>query len=111
MRPLPLCTGEQPLVPPSCGFIFSRTSLTTRNAIEVATRTSFLTITHCTVSKVFLFCRHLSWDKRKYRLVRSRKREKTPLIKVLSYLDNTTHALLLITPDRCHINPKKRTIE
>src|SRR6185436_14456418 len=103
MRPLPLCTGEQPLVPPSCGFISSRTNLTTRNAIEVATRTSFLTIlqvvcclrrlilyrcrllhgnccmntiTHCTVSKVFLFCRHLSWDKRKYRLVRSRKREK-----------------------------------
>src|SRR6185312_15264838 len=102
MRPLSLCTGEQPLVPPSCGFIFSRTNLTTRNAIELATRTSFLTIlrvvcclrrlilyryrllhgnccmntiTHCTVSKVFLFCRHLSWDKRKHRLVRSKKRE------------------------------------
>src|SRR6185503_9304076 len=111
MRPLSLYTGEQPLVPPGRGFIFSRTNLTTRNAIEVATRTSFLTITHCTVSKVFLFCRHLSWDKRKHRLVRSRKREKTPLFKVLSYLDNTAQASLLLTPDRCYITPKKRTIE
>jgi hypothetical protein len=41
-------------------------------------------------------------------LVRSRKREKTPLFKVLSYLDNTAQALLLITPDKCHINPGKR---
>src|SRR6185369_8271668 len=98
MRPLLLRTGEQPLVPPSCGFIFSRTNLTTRNAIELTTRASFLTITHCTDSKVFLFCRHLSWDKRKHRLVRS-KREKTPLIKVLCYLDNTAQASLLITPD------------
>src|SRR6185369_9211570 len=114
MRHLSLCTGEQPLVPPSCGFIFSRTNLTTRNTIELATRASFLTIlrvvcclrrlilyrywllhgnycmntiTHCTVSKVFLFRRHLSWDKRKPRLVRSKKRKKTPLSKVLSYLD------------------------
>src|SRR6185503_4929885 len=110
MRPLPLCTGEQLLVPPSCGFIFSRTNLTTRNAIELTTGTSFLTITHCTDSKVFLFCRHLSWDKRKHRLVRSRKREKTPLIKVLCYLDNTAQASLLITPDRRHINPRKGTI-
>ena len=78
---LTLARPTQPLVPPSCGFIFSRTSLTTRNAIEVATRTSFLTITHCSVSKVFLFCRHLSWDKRKYRLVRSRKREKPHYVK------------------------------
>src|SRR6185503_16023176 len=102
MRHLSHCTGEQPLVPPSCGFIFSRINLTTRNAIELETRASFLTIlrvvcclrrlswyryrllhrnccmntiTHCTVSKAFLFCRHLSWDKRKHRLVRSKKRE------------------------------------
>src|SRR6185312_2567037 len=95
MRHLSLCTGEQPLVPPSCGFIFSRTNLTTRNAIELATWASLLTIlrvvcrlrrliwyryrllhenccmntiTHCTVSKVFLFCRHLSKDKRKHTL-------------------------------------------
>src|SRR6185437_3244646 len=103
MGHLSLCTGEQPLVPSSCGFIFSRTNLTTRDAVELATLASLLTIlrvvcclrrlilyhrrllhrncctntiTHCTVSKAFLFCRHLSWDKRKYRLVRSRKREK-----------------------------------
>src|SRR6185437_6618986 len=107
MRPLPLCTGEQPLVPPSCGFIFSRMNLTTRNAIELATRASFLTITHCTISKVFLFCRHLSWDKREHRLVRSKKR-KTLLCKVLSYLDNTAQASLLLTPDGCYITPRKR---
>src|SRR6185312_1737100 len=109
MRPLSLCTGEQPLVPPSCSFIFIRTSLTTRDAVELTTRASLLTIlwvvcclrrlilyrcrllhgnccmntiTRCTVSKAFLFCRHLSWDKRKHRLVRSKKR-KTPLCKVL----------------------------
>src|SRR6185295_16450711 len=104
MRHLSLCTGEQPLVPPSCGFIFSRTNLTTRNTIELATLASFLTITHCTVFKVFLFCRHLSWGKRKHRWVRSRKREKLHYFKVLSYLDNTAQALLLITPDKCHIN-------
>src|SRR6185312_9462781 len=88
MRPLPLCTGEQPLVPPSCGFIFSRMSLTTRNAIELATRASFLTITHCTVSKVFLFYRHLSWDKGKTQIGKVKKERKTP--------------------DRCYINPGKR---
>ena len=87
MRPLPLCTGEQPLVPPSCGFLFSRSNLTTRNAIEVATRTSFLTITHCTVSKVFLFWRHLSWDK-----------EETQIGKVKEERE---------TPDRCYINSGK----
>src|SRR6185312_9680342 len=76
MRPLSLCTGEQPLVPTSSNFIFSCTNLTTRNTIELATLASFLTITHCTVSKVFLFSRHLSWGKRKHRWVRSRKREK-----------------------------------
>ena len=40
-----------------------------------------------------------------------KEERKTPLFKVLSYLDNTSHASLLLTPDRCHINPKKRTIE
>src|SRR6185312_10784195 len=104
MRHLSFCTGEQPLVPSSRGFIFSRMSLTTRNAIEVATRTSFLTITHCTVSKVFLFCRHLSWDKRKIQIGKVKEERKTPLFKVLFYLDNTAQALLLITPDKCHIN-------
>src|SRR6185295_5044718 len=104
MRPLPLCTGEQPLVPSSCGFIFSRTNLTTRNAIEVATRTSFLTITHCTVSKVFLFCRHLSWGKEETQIGKVKDEIKAPLFKVLSYLDNIAQALLLITPDRCYIN-------
>src|SRR6185436_8333520 len=108
MRPLPLCTGEQPLVPPSCGFIFNRTSLTTRNAIEVATRTSFLTITHCTASKVFLFCRHLSWGKEETQIGKVKEERKTPLFKVLSYLDNTAQAFLLITPDKCYINPGKR---
>src|SRR6185312_4315920 len=88
MRPLPLCTGEQPLVPPSCGFIFSRMNLTTRNAIEVATRASFLTITHCTVSKVFLFCRHLSWGKEETQIGKVNEERKTP--------------------DRCYINPGTR---
>ena len=87
MRPLPLCTGEQPLVPPSCDFIFSRTNLTTRNAIELATRASFLTITHCTVSKVFLFCRHLSWGKEETQIGKVKEERKTP--------------------DRCYINPRK----
>src|SRR6185437_498881 len=79
---------EQPMVPPSCGFIFSRTNLTTRNAIELATRASFLTITHCTVSKVFLFCRHLSWGKEEARIGKVKEERKTL--------------------DRCYINPRKR---
>src|SRR6185437_4326545 len=108
MRHLSLCTGEQPLVPPSCGFIFSCTDLTTRDAIELATRASFLTITHCTVSKVFLFCRHLSWGKEETQIGKVKEERKTPLFKVLFYLDNTAQALLLITPDRCYINPGKR---
>src|SRR6185312_1058284 len=135
MRPLPLCTGEQPLVPPSCGFIFSRTNLTTRNAIELATRASFLTIlrmvcclrelilyccrllhgnccmntiTHCTVSKAFLFCRHLSWGKEETQIGKVKEERKTPLFKVLSYLDNTAQASLLLTPDGCYITPRKR---
>src|SRR6185436_3657770 len=116
MRPLSLCTGEQPLVPPSCGFISSRTNLTTGNTIELATRTSFLTIlrvvcclrrlilyrcrllhgnccmntiTHCTVSKVFLFCRHLSWGKEETQIGKFKDKRTAPLFKVLSYLDNT----------------------
>src|SRR6185312_1790965 len=88
MRHLSLCTVEQPLVPPSCGFIFSRTSLTTRNAIELATWASFLTITHCTVPKVFLFCRHLSWGKEETQIGKVKEERKTP--------------------DRCYINPGKR---
>src|SRR6185436_20058790 len=108
MRHLSLGTGEQPLVPPSCGFIFSRTNLTTRNAIELATRASFLTITHCTVSKVFLFCRHLSWGKGETQIGKVKEERKTPLFKVLSYLGNTAQALLLIIPDRCYINPGTR---
>ena len=88
MRPLPLCTGEQPLVPPSCGFIFSRTNLTTRNAIELTTRASFLSITHCTDSKVFLFCRHLSWGKKETRIGKVKEERKTP--------------------DKCYINPGTR---
>ena len=88
MRPLPLCTGEQPLVPSSCGFIFRRTNLTTRNAIEVATRASLLTITNCAVSKVFLFCWHLSWGKEETRIGKVKEERKTP--------------------DRCYINPRKR---
>src|SRR6185503_13458928 len=108
MGHLSLCTGEQPLVPPSCGFIFSRMNLTTRNAIELATRASFLTITHCTVSKVFLFCQHLSWDKGETQIGKVKEERKTPLFKVLSYLDNTAQAFLLITPDKCYINPGKR---
>ena len=88
MRHLSLCTREQPLVPSSCGFIFSRTNLTTRIAIELATRASFLTITHCTVSKVFLFYQHLTWDKGKTQIGKVKKERKTP--------------------DRCYINPGKR---
>src|SRR6185503_5633392 len=115
MRHLSLCTGEQPLVPPNCGFIFSHTNLTTRDAIELATRTSFLTIlrvvcclrglilyrcqllhgnccmntiTHCTVSKAFLFCRHLSWGKEETQIGKVKEERKTP--------------------DRCYINPGKR---
>src|SRR6185369_12136501 len=108
MRPLALCTGEQPLVPPCCGFIFSRTNLTTRNAIELATRTSFLTITHCADFKVFLFCRHLSWGKEETQIGKVKEERKTLLFKVLSYLGNTAHALLLITPDRCYLDPGTR---
>jgi hypothetical protein len=37
-----------------------------------------------------------------------KEERKTPLFKVLSYLDNTAQALLLITPDKCHINPGTR---
>jgi len=37
-----------------------------------------------------------------------KEERKTPLFKVLSYLDNTAQALLLITPDRCFINLGKR---
>src|SRR6185503_18396977 len=85
MRHLSLRTGEQPLVPSSCGFIFSRTSLTTRNAIELAIWASFLTITHCTVSKIFLFCRHLSWGKEETQIGKVKEERKTPLFKVLSY--------------------------
>src|SRR6185437_3700223 len=88
MRHLSLCTGEQPLVPSSCGFIFSRTSLTTRNAIELATQASFLTITHCTVSKVFSFYRHLSWGKEETQIGKAKEERKTS--------------------DRCYINPGKR---
>src|SRR6185436_7822446 len=88
MRPLSLCTGEQPLVPPNCSFIFSRTNLTTRNPVELTTRASFLTITHCTVSKVFLFCRHLSWGKEETQIGKVKEERKTP--------------------DRCYINPGKR---
>ena len=135
MRHLSLCTGEQPLVPHSCGFIFSRTNLTTRNAIELATRASFLTIlrvvcclrrlilyryrllhenccmntiTHCTVSQAFLFRWHLGWGKEETQIGKVKEERKTPLFKVLSYLDNTAQASLLLTPDRCYINPKKR---
>src|SRR6185437_7302393 len=108
MRHLSLCTGEQLLVPPSCGFIFSRTNLTKRNAIEVATRTIFLTITHCTAPKVFLFCRHLSWGKEETQIGKVKEERKTPLFKVLSYLDNTAHASLLLAQDRCYINPGAR---
>src|SRR6185437_13661675 len=111
MRHLSLCIGEQPLVPSSRGFIFSRTSLTTRNAIEVATWTSFLTITHCTVSKVFLFGRHLSWGKEETQIGKVKEeRKKLHYLKFLSYLDNTAQASLLLTPDRCYINPRKGTI-
>ena len=39
-----------------------------------------------------------------------KEERKTPLFKVLSYLDNTTQALLLITPDRCYINPRKKEL-
>src|SRR6185295_4151572 len=81
MRPLSLCTGEQPLVPPSCSFIFSCTNLTTRNTIELATLASFLTITHCTVSKVFLFCRHLSWVKRKTQIGKVKEEKKVHYVK------------------------------
>ena len=40
-----------------------------------------------------------------------KEERKTPLFKVLSYLDNTAQALLLITPDRCYINPEKKELE
>src|SRR6185437_8813918 len=137
MRHLSLCTGEQPLVPPSCGFIFSRTNLTTRDAIELATRASFLTIlrmvcclrrlilyrcrllhgnccmntiNHCTVSKVFLFRCHLSWGKKETQIGKVKEERKTSLFKVLSYLVITAQASLLLTPDRCYINPRKREL-
>src|SRR6185312_10894141 len=117
MRHLSLCTGEQPLVPSSCGFIFSRTNLTTRNAIEVATRASLLTIvrvvcclrglilyrcrlphgnccmniiTHCMVSKAFLFRCHLSWGKEETQIGKVKEERKTL--------------------DRCYINPGKREL-
>src|SRR6185503_3306545 len=117
MRHLSLCTGEQPLVPPSCGFIFSRTNLTTRDAVELATRASLLTIlrvvcylrglilyhrrlfhgnccmntiTHCMVSKVFLFRFHLSWGKEETQIGKVKEERKTP--------------------DRCYINPGKREL-
>src|SRR6185312_5846313 len=108
MRPLSLCTGEQPLVPPSCSFIFSCTNLTTRNTIELATLASFLTITHCTVSKVFFVLPTSELGQKKTQMGKVKEERKTPLFKVLSYLDNTAQALLLITPDRCFINPGTR---
>ena len=37
-----------------------------------------------------------------------KEERKTPLFKVLFYLGNTAQALLLITPDRCYLTPKKR---
>jgi len=37
-----------------------------------------------------------------------KEERKTPLFKVLSYLDNIAQALLLITPDRCYINQGTR---
>ena len=124
--------------PPICSFIFSRTNLTTRNSIELATQASLLTIlrvvcclrrlilyhrrllhwkccmntiTHCTVSKVFLFRCHLSWGKEDTQIDKVKEEKKTPLFKVLSYLDNIAQALLLITPDKCHINLGKKELE
>src|SRR6185437_9365788 len=131
MRPLSLCTGEQPLVPPSSNFIFSCTNLTTRNAIELATLASFLTITHCTVSKerhrignTGKFSHHhplhclqglfvlptSELGQKKTQMGKVKEERKTPLFKVLSYLDNTAQALLRITPDRCFINLGKREL-
>ena len=66
------------------------------------------TITHCTIFKAFLFCRHLCWGKEETQIGKVKEERKTPLFKVLSYLGNTAQALLLITPDRCYINPGKR---
>jgi len=68
------------------------------------------TITHCTVSKAFLLCRHLSWGNEETQIGKIKEERKPPLSKVLSYLDNTTHASLLLTPDGCGINPKEGTI-
>ena len=71
---------------------------------------SFLLLALWTVSKVFLFCRHLSWGNEETQIGKVKEERKTPFFKVLSYLDNTAQALLLRTPDRCHINPRKGTI-
>ena len=66
------------------------------------------TITHCTIFKAFLFCRHLCWGKEETQMGKVKEERKTPLFMVLFYLGNTAQALLLITPDRCYINPGKR---
>jgi hypothetical protein len=58
-----------------------------------------------------LFRCHLSWGKEETQIGKVKEERKTSLFKVLSYLDNTAHASLLLTPDRYHLNPKKRTIE
>jgi len=55
-----------------------------------------------------LFCRHLCWGKEETQIGKVKEERKTPLFKVLFYLGNTAQALLLITPDRCDINPGKR---
>ena len=39
-----------------------------------------------------------------------KEERKTPPFKVLSYLVNTAHASLLLTPDRCGINLRKREL-
>ena len=58
-------------------------------AIELATQASFLIITHCTVSKVFLFRCHLSWVKEETQIGKVKEERKTPLFKVLFYLGNS----------------------
>ena len=45
---------------------------------------------------------------KKTQIGKVKEERKTPLFKVLSYLDNTAQAFLLITPDKCYINPGER---
>jgi len=92
----------------SGGMLFVKTDLVSLSAAPG--NYCMNTITHCTVSKAFLLCRHLSWGNEETQIGKIKEERKPPLSKVLSYLDNTTHASLLLTPDGCGINPKEGTI-